>query len=480
MIRKYDVVDLGPEAGRSIQALITDMQQTRAAHALALEYGYRDDAEIERNKLRVLEAELTARRDLTRRDAPRLEAFDRIVEQPDMSDDQVEAILDEADAAEFGDLPLREVEGVAGVPLMRLEGQAGALLSIGECLILSGEGGSGKSSFFLQLALEASRPRATKWVDGLGLSLRRGPVFYASYEDSPQRARDRALELLGTKRLRSIPEPLYIGNMSGKPLFGPTMAVPFYDAVPGRLSAWAPFWKRVAARIIEGRKLCPGPGLVVVDPAAEAFVGDELRTTAVRQFLDSCCVVCRTLGIGLVVIAHPSKLGLTRVGARGSESIAGTAAWHDAARGVLSFRREGDIWTLKAEKANYGPADVSIYLTREGGGPFRVRPVPEARAVPATPAKERSEPQGVADPPKPKLVEAAPPRPRRRCSPHRWRTPKVGDTDIVCVECAHSLSIARLQARMILSMSKVRREAGDPEFEKALVAAHRFAKESKR
>ena len=116
LIRQFEVVDLGPEADRSIQALITDIQQTRAAHALALEYGYREAAEVERQRLRVLEAELTTRRDMTTREAPRLEAFDRVAEQPDMSDVQVEVLLDEADAIEFGDVPLRDVKGDVGAP----------------------------------------------------------------------------------------------------------------------------------------------------------------------------------------------------------------------------------------------------------------------------------------------------------------------------------------------------------------------------
>ena len=248
-------------------------------------------------------------------------------------------------------------------------------------------------------------------MDGLGLSVNRGPVVVASYEDSPPRMRDRAIELLEAPDVSAIPQPLYVFDMSSRPLFGPTLAVPFYDAVPGRLASWSPFWRRVASRIREGRQLCPGPGLVVIDPAQEAFVGDETRPTAVRHFLDSACAVCRTLGTGLVVIAHPSKLGLTRIGARGAEAISGTAAWHDAARGVLSLRREADLWRLRAEKANYGPSKVDVYLTRDAESPFRVRPAPDEQ-VSVTQKPEAPKPDRCG-----RIAEGGRPDRNRRRSP---------------------------------------------------------------
>lgn len=467
--RRYEVLDLGPESDRSLGALITDIQQTREAHALALEYGRRDDAQRERERLRVLEAELTERRDMTRDKSPRIRAFERIVGDPHITNEAAELILDEADAAEFGDRPLRDVRGVPGVPLVRLAGSGGALLSIGECLILSGEGGSGKSSLMLQLGAIGADANAPEWIPALGLEVARGPVIYASYEDSPQRVRDRAVDLLEADGPQDIPESVYIADMAGKPLFGPTSKVPFYDAVPGRLPAWASFWRRVRARIEEGRERTPGAGLVVLDPAAEAFTGDELRTTAVRQFLDSACIVCRALGCGLIVVAHPSKFGLARSRGRGAEAIAGTAAWHDASRGVLSLQRDGKVWTLKAEKANYGPSGDSIYLTRDGAGPFRLHDLKAAPATADPPAERITALEGSNTPP-------ATSSSKKRCSPHRWRNPEVGDEEIVCLECGHRLKIVRLQPRMLTSMTRVRTAAGDPEFGERLLDAWRFAK----
>ena len=445
MSRHWEVVDLGPESDRELQVLVTDLVQTRAAYTLALEYGDQPKADLERSRLRLLELELTNRRRVDQVESPaRLEALDAIARDPGLNEARATEILDQADADELGDLPIRDVVGQPGEPLVRIAGMSGAILSVGQCLVLSGAGGTGKSTLALQLLLGAAAPGAEEWRDALGFSLRRGPFVYACYEDSPPVLRDRAVAVLGfePQAVESIPVGAYVAYMVGRPLYGPATATPYYDAVPGRLPAWSAFWRRVRARIEEGRKEAPGPGYVVLDPAAEAYVGDDLRTAAVRQFIDASCIVCRALGMGLVIVAHPSKIGVRR--GTGADVIAGTAGWHDAARGVISFRRDVDEWTVTVEKANYGPRGKPWLLTRDGPGPFRLW---EASPAPA----------------------AVEPVSQDGCPPHAW-TIQPGDV-LECADCSTTLALAGLGPLQVETIRKGVARRGDEDLAAAIRSA---------
>ncbi|MYE03122.1 MAG: hypothetical protein F4Y03_17980, partial [Alphaproteobacteria bacterium] len=69
----------------------------------------------------------------------------------------------------------------------------------------------------------------------------------------------------------------------------------------------------------------------------------------------------------------------------------------------------------------------------------------------------------------------------RRCSPHRWTVPKVGDTEIACESCGTVREIARLQSRMVEAMTEAREKTvpGDTEFGPALIAAWEAARQAK-
>ena len=266
---------------------------------------------------------------------------------------------------------LRDVRGDLAPPLLRLAGSNSAILTAGEVVVLSGAGGRGKSTLALQWALAAAVPMgevSPPFVESAGFEIRRGPVVVASYEDDPPVVRQRAARLCG-----AIPEALTLVAMRGWPLYGPPPDTPFYNARPEPLPAWAPFWCQVAARIEAGRKIVgtkSGPGIVVLDPAADAFAGEDSRVTAVRAFLHAVRREAARIGVGVLIVTHPSKAGLGRNGS-GSHAVGGSPAWHDASRGVLYMDRmdsDSGTYRLKVEKANYGPWGETVHLQRESGG----------------------------------------------------------------------------------------------------------------
>ena len=279
--------------------------------------------------------------------------------------------------------PLRYVSAELPEPLIRLAGTDGALLTVGEAAILSGKGGRGKSTLALQWALGAAAPMGETsgpFVPVTGFEVRRGPVVVADYENAPGIVRKVALRLLGADDPRAIPEALTLTEMRGFPLYGP-QAGAHYSTEPARLPAWRPFWRDVATRLEEGRKIVgedSGPGLLVLDPVADAFTGEDSRVTAVRSFLHAVRLEAAALGIGVLMVAHPSKQG-AGAGGIGAHAVGGSPAWHDAARGVAYLRRTGEgpaddaALQLRIEKVNFGPGFGTVLaLRRLRGGPFRL------------------------------------------------------------------------------------------------------------
>ncbi|MYE01234.1 MAG: AAA family ATPase [Alphaproteobacteria bacterium] len=365
--QRREIVDLRPEPGRALGEIVADLADARAALELAREGADPDGASAARQAVRILEAEVTRRRESAQHIATeaRRAAEAQVAARPDMPDWEALSILTAADALELADAPLGSRTGEPPAPTIRIAGDAGALGSVGEVLLVTGSGGAGKSSAILQAVLGAAEPDAPEWTEALpGLDFRRGPAFLAAYEDRPERIRERADAILEGAE---IPAAVSAADMRARPIYGPRAETGWsYEAAPGRTAHWPTFWSRALARIEEGRESAPGPGYVVIDPGAEAFTGDDRQTGAVREFLAAVSRECERIGCAPVVIVHPSK----RMGS-GADAIAGTAAWHDAARGVLALSREGDAIRLRAIKSNYGRTGDVASLRRAGGGEGR-------------------------------------------------------------------------------------------------------------
>ena len=249
-------------------------------------------------------------------------------------------------------VPLDTVDDAKPRRVIWRKGKAGSWLARGEVAVLSGAGGGGKSTLALQWALAAARNELHGTDQGAetGCRVAAGQVVYLSWEDRRRRIKDRADKI--TKDWSDDPSHLVHVAEGNGPIFGPPPDHPLFNARPVPLPNWDDLWKQV--------RLVHNLSLVVLDPVTSAFAGDASRVEAVRLFLDELRAEAEAADCGILLIAHSTKAG--RAGTDETGAVAGSAAWADAARGVVTLsrppRKKPDSESpdvLACTKSNYGP-----------------------------------------------------------------------------------------------------------------------------
>ena len=202
------------------------------------------------------------------------------------------------------------------------------VLSVGEVCLLSAAGGLGKSTVTVAVAAAAATAEDVDYGAACGLRVRSGPVVLLSYEDSPPRVMDRLKWYdIGpaADRVHLVEDP-----------------VPLWEAPPGRgagerCAAWPALWEAIRAT---------GARLVVIDPASAACLTPVAEAPAVRAFLSACMAEAQPrdgwTGCGVLIVAHSTKAArdtLQQGADPGAGVVAGSSAWWDAARGVLTLYR---------------------------------------------------------------------------------------------------------------------------------------------
>ena len=110
-----------------------------------------------------------------------------------------------------------------------------------------------------------------------------------------------------------------------------------------------------------------GAELIVIDTAADSFIGNENIRTQVRQFVGALRRLAKINDGGVILNAHPSLTGLNS-----GSGLSGSTAWHNSVRGRLYLTKppttEGaadqptDQRVLKLMKSNYGRAGETLNL----------------------------------------------------------------------------------------------------------------------
>ena len=226
-----------------------------------------------------------------------------------------------------------------------------AVLSAGEVTVLASAGGLGKSTLTLDMAGAAVMAAEFDKNSGAscGLRIAAGPVMIVSYEDSPSRIWQRVTWTLGRNVPKGLllwprPMPLWISSDRGAS-FGPG-------------AEWERLWHAVRAN---------GVRLVIIDPASVAAPDVPATSTGpTRAFMDAMIAEIAPRradgwkGAGALVVSHDTKgarNAVARGEAPGAGVVAGSAAWWDGARGVLSLMRDPAGRTdrlLECVKSNYG------------------------------------------------------------------------------------------------------------------------------
>ena len=172
--------------------------------------------------------------------------------------------------------------------------------------------------------------------------------------------------VIDDQQTETAPEQLHLWA-NPEPLF---QTDPVSRGAVTQCDAWPQLWEEIkTAR----------PSLVIVDPVSAALAdADTSQTGPARTFLRLLSQEAATAGCGVLLVAHDTKSArnLAMAGQNpGAGAVAGSAAWYDGTRGVLTLVPDPaarDSRLLVAIKANYGRTGWGALLTeRCEAGKFR-------------------------------------------------------------------------------------------------------------
>jgi RecA-family ATPase len=229
----------------------------------------------------------------------------------------------------------------------------GVPIPAADVTILSGDGGGGKTTTALQLAVSV----AADLGDWLGTTCEAGPVIFFSAEEPENEmrrrlervARKRGLEAADIKNLHfhfAEPDKCTLGT--GRPNL-PIGATPLFEAL------------REAAKVIRPRLIC-------VDSNAATLGGNYLDRVHARTFVSLFRQLAREADCAVLLLDHPSLSGMTNGTGR-----AGNMDWQNAVRALLYLRTAENEQgatagrELEVMKSNYGPRGEKQKLRWEDG-----------------------------------------------------------------------------------------------------------------
>ncbi|WP_213740948.1 AAA family ATPase [Bradyrhizobium sp. dw_411] len=238
------------------------------------------------------------------------------------------------------------------VPLEPMRWLATNRIPAGDVTILSGDGGGGKTTVALQLAVSVERGLG----DWLGTVTESGPVIFFSGEEPEPEMRRR---LHRVARKRGV-DPV---DMEGLHFHfaDPDACLLGISQRDGTMAPAALFTSlAVAAR--DKR-----PALIVVDSIAAVFGGNQNDRVHARTFVGLFRTLARQIGCAILLLDHPSLAGITSGTGRG-----GSMDWQNATRARLHLEtvEGGDGSTgrvLEVKKTNYGPCGEKVPLQWDDG-----------------------------------------------------------------------------------------------------------------
>ena len=236
-------------------------------------------------------------------------------------------------------------------------------LSRGRPALLSGRGGAGKSKIGLQLCHAVAShpaPDGRRWMEGgPAINGTEETAVFATWEDD---ADEMSRRLLDCPRYGWNPaSPMAAAQMLGDDLGDRFHAIDLVGCGP----LWIdngdrrPALTRIGADL---RAHCEtvGARLLVIDPLASAYGGNENDRGAVRSFLGSWDAWARQTDCTILIVAHPPK------GNGGDDGrYSGSTDWRNAVRSFLHLDRtdgEPNTATLIADKVSYGPSPPPVEL----------------------------------------------------------------------------------------------------------------------
>lgn len=219
--------------------------------------------------------------------------------------------------------------------------------------ILGGDGGAGKSLLAHQLAVGTVADCG--W---LGMPVRQGRAIYLSAEDDEEELHRRTDDILqATGRTYDDIAGLTMRSLAGE------------DALLAVETGLALIQSELF-RELEARAADEGPGLVLLDTAADMYPANENDRAKVRQFIGLLRGLAIRQRCAVVLLSHPSLSGL----GSGTGS-SGSTAWNNSVRSRLYLSRviqdgyepDPDKRSLSVKKLNYGRIGDEIGMTWQNG-----------------------------------------------------------------------------------------------------------------
>jgi RecA-family ATPase len=214
---------------------------------------------------------------------------------------------------------------------------------------LSGAGGSGKTEIILQLIAASSLQ--TQWF-GKDVSL--GPCLYYGAEDEADELHRRLATIVDRAgHTLSDLDGIRLIPMAG---LDAVLAEP---SKQGNLVATTIFPK------LEAETRALRPKLVVIDPSADVFGGDEINRSQVRKFVSMLRGLAIDFDCAVLLLSHPSLSGLNS-----GTGTSGSTAWNNSVRSRLYLEVPNDspdARVLKVVKANYGKTGEAIAIRWNDG-----------------------------------------------------------------------------------------------------------------
>jgi|HubBroStandDraft_6_1064221.scaffolds.fasta_scaffold35132_1 RecA-family ATPase len=221
------------------------------------------------------------------------------------------------------------------------------LIVKGEVNLLYGDGGVGKTTLAMQLAVGIAMGDQV-----LGFHTERTPALLVLAEDGKGEVK---------RRLETICDHLQVdlGSLPltvwARPTFDPVLA----EVTDVGVIREGPFMPRLRDEI---RKI--GPCLVVLDSLADFAIVDEIKRQPVNALLKRVFGgLCQEFGVTLLVLGHPSKTGMND-----GTYYSGSTAFNNAVRNRLVLSQDKDDplglkRTLEVAKSNYAPCrETDLYF----------------------------------------------------------------------------------------------------------------------